>query len=311
MRTKLLLPICFGLLASIAHSQNQLNLGQYMIHQPFINPAANGSYQNLTFAGFYKAQWVKFNGAPVIQGFNAIIPFGNKKQSIGLTATHDAIGINNNAEISVTYAYRAKVAVNSYLVFGLGGSLDLIQSDYNKLHTITPDDPLFQSSSPLVPLPDFKFGLYFFRNKFYAGFALPNLMNNRVTFTTGGASVGSTQFDMDYLHYHFHTGYSFKLNSKWDLNASTLFKQVSGAPLQADLNGQFMYNKKIGFGASYRTSNELIGILTLGLSPEFKFSYAYEYNMGDIGNYSTGTHELMLIYQLAPPKESVIAVPRF
>jgi type IX secretion system PorP/SprF family membrane protein len=206
---KISLTLCFfGFLSLQGFSQNQINLGQYMIHQPFINPAATGSFQNITLAGFYKAQWTKFNGAPVIQGFNAILPFGNKKQAFGISAIHDAIGINNNSEISLSYSYRAKVAVNSYLVFGLGASVDLMQSDYNQLHTITPDDPLFQSNSPLVPLPDFKFGLYFFRNRFYAGFALPNMLNNRVTFTTSGASVGSTQWfctksSMGFECFHF------------------------------------------------------------------------------------------------------------
>ena len=51
-------------------AQNQYHMSQFMLHQPFINPAAQGSYSNLNGALFYKTQWTNFVGAPEIAGFN-------------------------------------------------------------------------------------------------------------------------------------------------------------------------------------------------------------------------------------------------
>lgn len=308
---KIFIALLILLSSKAVFSQNQINMGQYMIHQPFINPAAIGSYHNTTFAGFYRTQWTKFTGAPITQGLNVILPVKKLKHSLGLNVFHDVIGINNNTEISVAYSYTTRVGRNSFLAFGLGGSVDLLKSDYNALHTITPDDPLFVSNSGVTPLPDFKFGIYFFRSKFYAGLSLPNLMNNKVIFTSSGASVGGSSFDPNDFHYYFHSGYSFTLNEKFDLNASTLIKTVSGAPMQFDMNLQLMYNKTFGFGASFRTSKEIIGLLTYNVNKDFKISYAYEYNLGLIGNFSNGSHEIMLIYQIKPPKETVVSIPRF
>lgn len=308
---KKLITLIFVFVALFSQAQNQINMGQYMIHQPFINPASIGSYTKITFAGFYRSQWTQFKGAPVTQGFNAILPVKSRKHTLSLTAFHDAIGINNNSEISLAYAYSLKVGLNAYLSFGAAASLDLLQADYNALHTIDQNDPLFQANSPLVPLPDFKFGTYFYKNKFYAGFTIPNLMNNKVVFTTSGASSGTSGFDPKDLHYYAHMGYSFVLNPKFDLNASTLIKEVSGAPMQFDLNAQLMYKKTAGIGFSYRTSKELLAMLTIQVIPSLKFSYGYEYNMGQIGNYSSGSHEIMMIYQLNPPKETIVSVPRF
>ena len=311
-RSKKLLVILILLLSSkTMMAQNQINLGQYMIHQPFINPAAVGSYQNLTFAAVYRAQWTQFTGAPVTQGLNIIAPLKKLKHTLGLNIYHDVIGINNNTEISLAYAYTSRIGRNSFLCFGLGASVDLLKSDYNLLYTITPEDPLFVSNTGVTPLPDFKFGIYFFKSKFYAGFSLPNLLNNQIEFTTDGASVGKTEFSGENLHYHFHTGYSFLLNEKFDLNASTLLKQVSGSPLQVDGNLQLMYKKTFGMGVSYRTSKEIIGILSYNINTTFKFSYAYEFNTGLLGNYSNGSHEIMLIYSIKPPKETVVSIPRF
>lgn len=304
----LLLSVFFAVHAS---AQNQIHMGQCMIHQPFMNPASIGSYSKITLAGFYRSQWTQFDGAPVTQGFNAIVPLKRNKHTLSVTAFHDAIGINNNSEVSASYAYSFKAGLNAYMSFGLSASLDLLQADYSQLHTIDQNDPLFQASSPLVPLPDFKFGMYFHKNRFYAGFALPNLMNNKIEFTTSGASKGTTGFDVQNLHFYFHSGYSFRLNEKWDLNASTLVKEVSGAPMQFDLNAQLMYRRIIGAGVSYRTSKEILAMITAQIVPSLKMSYGYEYNMGQIGNFSNGSHEILLIYQLNPPKEPVVSVPRF
>lgn len=306
-----LLALFFSMLLGSAFSQNQINLGQYMIHQPFMNPAASNSYLKPTFAVFYRTQWVKFTGAPVTQGFNAILPLKSMKHTVSLTAFHDAIGINNNSEVSLSYAYGLKVGLNARLSFGFSASLDLLQADYASLHTIDQNDPLFQAKSPLTPLPDFKFGAYFFKNRSYIGFALPNMMNNKIEFTSSGVSKGTTGFDPKDLHYYFHAGHGFVLNEKLDLNASTLIKEVSGAPVQLDLNAQLMYARKIGFGISYRTSKEALAMLTYQPVPVFKLSYGYEYNFGQIGSYSSGSHEILLIYQLNPPKDIVVSVPRF
>lgn len=306
-----LLALLFSVSSLSVLSQNQLHLGQYMIHQPFMNPAAINSYTKPTFAGFYRTQWVQFTGAPVTQGFNAILPLRQLKHTLSLTAFHDAIGINNNSEVSLSYAYGMKVGLNAYLSLGVSASLDLLQADYSVLHTIDANDPLFMAKTPLTPFPDFKFGAYFFKNRTYAGFTIPTLLNNQVMFTSDGTPTGTTEFDVDNLHYYLHFGHGFILNEKLDLNASTLIKEVSGAPIQFDLNAQLMYNKKAGFGLSYRTSKEVLAMLTFQIAPPLKFSYGYEYNFGQIGNYSSGSHEIMMIYQLNPPKDVVVAVPRF
>lgn len=306
-----LLALLFSVSSLSVLAQNQIHLGQYMIHQPFMNPASINSYLKPTFAAFYRTQWVQFEGAPVTQGFNAILPVRRLKHTVSLTAFHDAIGINNNSEISLSYAYGMKVGLNAYLSFGVAASLDLLQADYASLHTIDANDPLFMAKTPLTPLPDFKFGAYIFKNRTYAGFTIPNLLNNQVMFTSDGTPSGTTEFDVNDLHYYLHVGHGFVLNEKWDLNASTLVKQVSGAPMQFDLNAQVMYNKTVGFGLSYRTSKEALAMLTVQVIPALKFSYGYEYNFNQIGNYSNGSHEVMLIYQLTPPKDVVVAVPRF
>ncbi|MBL4624033.1 MAG: type IX secretion system membrane protein PorP/SprF [Flavobacteriales bacterium] len=81
--------------------------------------------------------------------------------------------------------------------------------------------------------------------------------------------------------------------------------------MQFDLNSQVVYKKLVGMGVSYRTSREIFAMINYKLFETWKLGYSYEFNLGKIGKYSTGSHEVILIYQFNPPKEPIVSVPRF
>lgn len=297
------------LLPAIGMAQNRMHLGQYMVHQPFFNPASIASYENLNGALIYKNQWMQFEGAPTVQGLNVNAPIKKGKHFIGLTVLNDQIGINNSTEISGSYAYKIKTGIRSRLSFGVSAMVNLMQSDYAELHIQDANDPMFQANSPTYAMPNFSFGAYYYRRRFYAGLAIPNLLENKIIYSDGYS--GETEFNASNLHYYLHVGKQWVLGPKWDLNTSTLFKEVEGASLQMDFNIQTMYKKKVGVGASYRTSNELLAMATIDVIDGLRLSYGYEFNFSDIGDYSTGTHEIILVYNYMPPNEPVVVIPRF
>lgn len=289
--------------------QNQFHMGQYMVHQPFINPASIGSYQNPNAAIFYKNQWTGFAGAPELQGLNFNMPFGNKQHFAGITVIHDKVGISDATEISGSYAYKIKTGLKSRLVFGLSASLNLLQSNLAELHIQDANDPLFSANTRTFALPNFRFGTYFYMKKFYVGFTVPNLLENKIVYK--GQLEGQASFDFENLHYYLHSGYRWNLNDNTDLNTSVMLKEVSGSPLQIDFNAQVLFNKKFGIGTSYRTSKELLAMASYYLVPELLLSYGYEFNFADIGRYSNGTHEILLSYTFNPPSKPIVEIPRF
>jgi type IX secretion system PorP/SprF family membrane protein len=288
-------------------AQSELHYGMYMMHQPFFNPASASSYKQLTAAVVYKNQWTGYDGAPTIGAFNIVKPF--KSSTLGLTITNDQVGVDNNTQISGSYAYQLELRGYSRLAFGLSASVSLLQSDLGQVSLLDESDPTYSGGNTgIVTQPNFKFGTYYYTNKFYAGIAIPNILDNRISLTDGAASTG---FDFKSIHYYFHAGYRYELNKKADLNASTFLKQVSGASMQYDINLQYEYMRKYGVGLSYRSSKEILGIVSYQLTSELKMAYAYEFNLGEIGSYSSGSHEIMLIYKFSPPQESIISIPRF
>jgi type IX secretion system PorP/SprF family membrane protein len=294
---------------SNAIAQNQFHMGQYMLHQPFINPAATGSYEQPVAALFSKKQWVSLNGAPFIGGLNVVGPIG-KNSGLGGHVYFDKIGVDRSVEVGLTYSYKIKTGTRSHLAFGITAVLNTIQSNLAELTTIDGGDPMFSANSPTFYLPNARFGVYYFRRNFYAGFAIPNLLENKVA-VKNMEYVPEMAFNGANIHYYLHLGYLRRLNENFALNVSTLVKQVSAAPMQFDLNAQVVYREKLGAGLSYRSSNELLVLVNYDVLPALKLGYAYELNLGQIGKYSTGSHEILLIYKFNPPIKPIVAVPRF
>lgn len=285
-----------------AFSQNQYNISQYMLYQGFINPAAISNEKAFNAALFHRSQWVGISGAPTTQGLFLNMPFKDAKNTVGLMVLHDKIGVNNSTQLSLAYAYKLKLNPKIDWSFGVNASANIVQSNYNSLESDDVYDPTFANNTPSVVMPNFKFGTYLKGARYYAGFAIPNLLENKIV----GANKGETKFNAQNLHYYLQSGYLFSLSEKNAIGLSTLIKNASGAPMQIDLNAQYIYNEKLGLGLSYRTSNELIAMVNYQITPMFRLGYAYDYNMSKLSRYTTGSHEIMLIFTMAKPQAASV-----
>ena len=290
-------------------SQNLFHMGQYAIHQPFLNPASMGSMETINLAMLYKTQWVKFDGAPNLQGFNFNMPLGNaKKNFIGLNLLNDKAGLNNSTEVSANYAYKIKTSSNSRLIFSASASLNMVSSDLSNASTIDANDPLYTTNTPTFALPNFKFSTYFYRKKFYLGFVAPNILENKVI-DVNGTPDGFYGFNPKNMHYYLHGGYKFDFKNDNSIITSFLIKEVSGAPIQFDFNLNTMFKERFGLGLTVRSSKDVMGVLSMYLLPELLLSYGYEYAFSAISKFSSGTHEVLLIYKINGG-QGTIAFPR-
>ena len=291
-----------------AVSQNQYNMSQYMLYQGFINPAAISGDNTFNGALFHRSQWVGVSGAPTTQGLALNLPFKDEKNTVGLLVLHDKIGVNNSTQVSAAYAYRLALRPKLHWSFGLNAFVNITQSNYGSLESDDVYDPSFSNNTATIAMPNFKFGTYLRGSKFYAGFAIPNILENKIV----GTNKGETKFNAQNMHYYIQGGYLFELDPKNAIGLSTLIKQASGAPMQLDLNAQYIYNRKLGLGLSYRTSKELIAMVNYQLTPMFKLGYAYDYNMSKMSTYTSGSNEIMLIFSLVKDKAAVnFFSPRF
>jgi type IX secretion system PorP/SprF family membrane protein len=79
---------------------------------------------------------------------------------------------------------------------------------------------------------------------------------------------------------------------------SFLVKAVEDAPLAADVNLNFFFYEKLWIGGGYRFDDAFVANIVYHFTPRFRAGYAYDYTLSKLGDYNTGTHEVMINYDL-------------
>ena len=295
-------------------AQRDFYISQNMLHQPFLNPASIGSYGSLNGALLYKKQWVNIEGAPEIQAFNVNMPLNDDDDNyIGLSVLHDKIGVNDNFSLSMSYAYALKVDRNTKLSFGISAKANILQSSLLNVKNLqSTKDLSFSKNLKSHVLPNFRYGMYYYSNKFYIGFVIPELFTNSVLINNDLTTKNEIKFESKELHYYLSGGYKFEYSNDMNVITSTLLKHVSGSPLQIELNVLLELEEKLGVGFSYRSSNEFVTILAYKINDIFKMAYSYDFSFSKLAKYHLGTHEISLIFNLERQnKFSFISAPRF
>ncbi len=311
--TKKLVLMCCLALGGITglFAQNQFQSNQYMIYQPLVNFAAASSYQSTNFGLFYRNQWVGIDKSPVVLGMNASMPLEAFNSTVGIGALQDNIGIHKNTELSVHYAYTLSTGSKSRLSFSLSPVVKLLQNNYELIETTDAGDPVFIGNSSTVTTPNFKFGTYYYRDGFYAGFAVPNILRDDVV-SVAGSDNAEVDFHPENMNLFFHSGYQIDVHPKHAILASVFVRETQGSPLHADFNLMWELDRKLGIGGAYKTSDEIVAIIKLSILKGAVASYSYQYSLSEIGDYNNGSHEVMIVYQFEPKKQrAFLEVPRF
>ena len=125
------------------------------------------------------------------------------------------------------------------------------------------------------------------------GFSIPYILTNKRT--------KNNDYFQDVRHsrnYYITAGSLHDIGVKLKVKPSILLRIEENMPFAFDLNVNFYYDEIIDLGFSYRHGDAVIGILGLQVNSFIKFSYAYDYIISDITNYTKGSHELMLQYRI-------------
>jgi type IX secretion system PorP/SprF family membrane protein len=292
----------------ITFAQQDPMYSQYVFNGLIINPAYAGTRDVLCASILYRDQWENIPGSPKTGIFSIDAPIQNKNVGLGMTVEFDKIGISTHTAFNGIYSYRLRFAQSS-LVFGLQAGVGFSNSNFSsvKYSDGTQNDIAFQNNFHDV-LPNFGFGLYYYSNKFYAGFSIPQIagyaIQNALYHKTESAYLDLAN------HYFINTGYLFDITSDIKAKPSILLKYVKGAPVEMDLNGIVWFYDLIAAGVSYRSMASLDFILQFRATHQISIGYAYEYATTKLNTFSSGSHEIMLQY-FFDYSHSKIVTPRF
>ena len=89
-----------------------------------------------------------------------------------------------------------------------------------------------------------------------------------------------------------------------------LTKLVEGAPLSVDLSANFLLHNKVWLGVAHRLKESVSGIIQYHINNQFKIGYSYDFSTSKLSSYNSGSHELLMSYDINLSKEKRVS-PRF
>ncbi|MFN8258766.1 MAG: type IX secretion system membrane protein PorP/SprF [Bacteroidales bacterium] len=290
----------------IVNAQQNVMLTQYASALQLTNPAYVGTSGRLNATGIIRNQWVGFEGAPKSQVLMVNSPFLRYHLGIGLNLIRDEIGPTRNTLIYLNVAYNFNLNENVKLSMGLSGGVNAKKLDINALDPVSTSDPAYNLSDQVEFLPNFGTGVYIYSPKFYIGLSTPKLLKNVTktndpnSLTTGGEEK----------HFYLIGGYLFNMGEMWKGKPSFSIKAVKGAPFSVDLTANAIYNDKIWFGAMYRLGDAVGIIFQYQISEKLRAGYSYDLPLTEMQKNTTGSHEILISYDLVF-KDRKIVTPRY
>jgi type IX secretion system PorP/SprF family membrane protein len=292
--------------AGSVYAQQEAMFTHYMNNTLAVNPAYAGSRDALTVTALHRSQWVGVAGAPMTQTITAHTPFKRDNIGIGLSVMNDRLGPINNTSLYFDFAYRLKLDKKSTLSMGLKAGLNFLNAKLNQLNLDEQNDQSFQNAGASVA-PNFGFGLYYSRDRFFAGISTPRLLQNNLK-----PGAQPTIALREKRHYFMIAGYQFKINEHLEMKPATLIKLTAGAPVQMDLTASFIWKNFLHLGAMFRTGDALGVLAGYNISDQLLISYSFDWSYGlRTARYNGGSHEIMLRYDFIIISPQKIRSPRY
>lgn len=307
---KLYVTLVFALLMMVSgKAQQDPQYTQYMYNMNVINPAYAGSKDNLSIGLLYRSQWVDIEGAPKTATFSIHSPVG-EKVGMGLSVISDNIGPVEENNVYADFSYTLNLGGEHRLAFGMkaGATFQNIGlfSDINSSLVIGDDEAFSQNTSNTYL--NIGSGFFYYTDKYYVAFSVPNMLKStHLDVTNNGQEY---TFGSEELHYFLTGGYVFDLSENTKFKPSFMLKSAFNAPTSLDVSANVLFFERFELGASYRLDDSFSGLANFAITPNLRVGYAYDAITSDLSGGTSGSHEIMVLFDLNFAKKVSVS-PRF
>ena len=291
------------------YAQQDYQITHYMFDNLSFNPGYAGLNKNICATIIGRQQWAGFAGSPTTALINIHSPVEMLRGGLGLTYVSDQLGFEKNNIARLNYSYHRDLGAGK---MGIGLSVGFLQKSFGA-DWITPDgnpwreDELIPDPSANGIVPDINLGVFYKTNELYLGLSTTHVGN----FKMQDLNVQNVH------HYWITAGYNHNLNPDIKLRPSLLIKSDASSTIM-DLNINALYKNLLWAGLTYRVGDEIAPMIgyqhSLADGSSLRIGYAYGITTSIIGNYSNGSHDIMLNYCFNLSKPPIIEKsknPRF
>jgi len=295
-------------------AQQDPQFTQYMFNTLYYNPGFAGVDGVTKLTAIHRSQWLGYQptygggGAPTTQIVSMTTPLFKINSGFGAYVVNDKLGPQNNLEAQASYAYHLGIK-ESKLSFGLRAGIYSQTINFNQYKATDPNDPLLNATGKESQVrPDLAMGVFFRKEKYYAGVSFNHLIKSTFDF-------GLSQRNALESHMYVTGGYFYDLNFDVRFQFMSLVK-TDFTKTSFDVGGIAYFKDTMWGGLSFRQSEA--AILLLGYSffkdKSMKLGYGLDYVIKDQAAKQPTSHEFMLTYELPVNPGSgkkVVRTPRY
>lgn len=267
---------------------------QYRSNIYMLNPAVSGTKRLIDARISYRDQWVGYDGAPKTANVSLNSRFMKGKMGAGVYVMQDNIGPSKQLNIGASYAYHIRFP-DVELSVGVAGNYTkhtLVGSDLF-IHN-SQDPALDQYVTNSTWAPDASAGVYLYNDRFHVGLSALHMFQTTAEFykkdtTKKGLYKYANQVN-------FTLGYNYSQNPDYVFESTLYGMYVTGTPFNLDYTLRVHYKQLFFGGISLRLRDAAALHVGVTIMEDFQVSYSYDFLIGPLRNYSSGSHEIMLVY---------------
>ncbi len=296
-----------GGLPFTAYAQGDVQMTQYWALPTAFNPAATGQTDYLRIRGAARLQWVGIHHAPhsFLVLADSPLKFGRKQHiGLGVGMMQESLGLFSNLGLNVQASYKLKVLKG---LLSIGVEAGYYDQKFKGSEVDIPDgDDYHESGDEAIPTQDiagnafdFSVGLEYSHPWFWFGIGGKHLLQPTISMSVEGSETSEDQKFETVLPrmVYFIGGSNIPIkNSLFELQPSFLVK-TDFKSATADITMRARYNKFISFGIGYRWQDAVSAMVGVDFKGFF-IGYSYDYPLSAIGKVSSGSHEVVVGYQL-------------
>lgn len=305
-----------------ANAQQDVLYTQFMYSKLSQNAAYTGSREALSIRAMYRDQWtskhdIGIEGAPKTTTFTMHSPLKKEAFALGFFFMNDRLGLEQKNQFNVTYAYRIKLNKKIKLNIGINSGIFWYRFNTANAVLVNPDDNKYRSAVNRI-LPDVGAGVYLYHPDFYVGASFPNVIKGKLS----GKNDYNSSAERT-VHFVFMAGGVIPVDKKKKIKIrpqvqySYIISKTRKMPQSFDFNLSLMLFDKVNAGIQYHTSfnnknndtrltnpSTIDFMLEVWPLKQLMIGYAYDYSLSKLSSVNSGTHEIILGYEIAPKKKN-------
>ncbi len=262
---------------------------------PFVyNPAMSGSKGVTEAALIHRRQWADVQGSPETSALTLNGALNKQKFGYSLYGYSDRTDVFQQLGVYGAYAYHVQLSDKNTLSFGLGAGYLNRTIDLQAVRVVDPNDPVLLLTPSSRGVFDLNAGVNLKISALQLGFAVPQLLNNKIKYSE---NYNGDVFYQLIRHYVVNAQYDLEIEGdRMILTPYVLVRSAENVPIQFD--GGAMFNmKKFGYvGAQYRSDYAVTASLGVYLTDELSIGYSHDFSTSDYATALGTSNEFMLRY---------------